>query len=321
MDFNSKYIAFFIFTFFTFFSGCSFHTSSSENTYENLVINLPKWPEENFPSLSRWLIQIESSEISQEFSIQESSFNIQVHKNQPMTIVAIPLTFIKNTSNETQFFYPAGNIYPYFWENLENEKKLDGQLQLTWEAGFSALLMKSLFKSRIETGITDEHMNQFIASFNWKKFQRSIEERIQKGIDSFTENENPQFYNPWLLSKEVLLENLSNAIYISSYLDLKSILSVPIANTPLSNMDSLYSPFIPENQIIMEHQILTVQKNKPYTLLGNETFSAIITCSSKKKLSVQLIYLPIFIDDYENKENIKHNTLNFCNSAFMQLRK
>jgi len=309
MNCFTKYIA--LFFVFSFFTGCSFVSEKlEENSCENILFLLPEWPEDEFPALSRWLVEIESQTISQKFYTNESKISLTVRENQPLCIVATPVTLIKNSEKETQFFYPAGNIYPFFWEEPSDQmdNNLDGKISLTWNGRFTASVMKSIFKSRLETGVTAQHINDFIDSFNWQKIQESIENQIIAGINSYRKKDDssetetaqkPQFYNPWLIDKEVLLENLSNAIFNTTYLNVKNILSVPLENLKLENVSSLYVPFVPENMILQENQIVTVQKNKTSSLMANETFSIQVKCSSIKNVSVQTLYLPILIDDYE----------------------
>jgi len=285
-----KYIPFYIAVFLCLFVSCSQNLST-----EIITVSLPEYPPKTentqaYPELSRWYIQVQSQNFSQHFYTKQNQFSLEVNKNQPLSITATPITFIQNDeipNQENLFFHPAGAIYPMNWENQI--------INLTWNQGFSASLMETLFLSTTETGVTTEHMNQFLSSFNWKKLQDSIDEKVSQSYDSQT------FYNPWQIDRERLLENLSCAIFSADYLKTKNLLTIQINQLKLteSSSRSLISSFIPENQFIQDQGILTVQKNQTSTYLINQKYAARITASSAKKVLLDLLYLPIFNDEYE----------------------
>ncbi len=285
-------IAFFLLTLLSFIIiACSQNPSSSAPT-EDLLIQLPQFPQTpSYPRLSRWLIQIESQNLSQSYSTTEQSFYLSLPKNQPAAITATPITFIGQTSEETVFFKPAGTIYPYEW-NL-------GTLALTWECGFAASLMNSIFQSRKETEFSDEYINNFAASFNWKKLQSTILQKTEK-------IEPDVFYNPWQLDRTLILENLSNGIFSADYLKTKYIISLELADLAIPETSIIISSYIPENQRIEKSGILSVRKNtEEFFILKNQkspsqkAYALKLICSSTKKVSLQVINLPILLDVYE----------------------
>jgi len=251
---------------------------------EEVTFILPQWPPQSelkiqYPVLSKWLVQVEGPDISQEFFTDETKLEITLPKNIPCSITAAPIT------NTTSFFYPAGTIYPY-------EITTELEQKLTWENGYVATLMQSIYKSPIETGITSEHIQNFQKSFNWKKCQ----DYIQKQINS----EGEKFYNPWQINTQALLENLCYASFSTTYLTPKNIYTVSLDTAGLLQCKSVLSRYIPENQNIIENKVLTLQKNKMELFMCEEKYCAQITCSSSKKVSVAYTYLPILYLSYEN---------------------
>ncbi len=250
------------------------------------------------PPLSRWLIQIQSGEILETFFTTESRFCISVPKNQPLSITAEPLTKIKSNdgceNKETCFFYPAGAIYPYDFENKTQK------LELTWQKGCTARLMQNILQERLETKISDEKINDFLKSFNWKKLQETISQKIESNLENLnSDSENTKFYNPWQIDFQNLLENLCNGKFSSSYLEAKNVISLDIdsdffANTGLNESGKLLSPYIPENFIMQNFNKISMQKNVTKILNYENSYAVQITISQSKKMSVALTYMPIF---------------------------
>lgn len=275
--------------------------SSSTETFR---IELPDWPpEDNFnefyPSLKKWIITIRTQNFSYKFSTSKNHFFLKVAKNITTSICAYPITNLKN-SKPCAYFFPAGGIYPYFWEHSENSQF--GNLKLSWESGFASEIIQNLYNSNVETGVTEKHINDFMQSFNWKKFQETINKRISSGIDTF---ENPQitskFYNPWQIERQSLLENLSCAAFNTNLLNTKNILQVETKVLKLPENTQILCPFVPENQILAKYNSISFVKNQQSILLCDNEYGALISCSSAKKVLHQIIYMPIFIDDYETQ--------------------
>ncbi|MCR4742903.1 MAG: hypothetical protein K5866_08570 [Treponema sp.] len=266
---------------------------------EEVVVELPGWPpednlQEKYPALDKWLIEINSKLLSKKFYTCRESFILRTYKNQPVSILAKPLTILSNNST-CQFFYPAGTLYPYEWK--------DSAIKLKWELGFSADLMKSLFLSPLLLGISPEELNYYLMTFNWKKFNSIIQEKIQNSIFEFSEDfKSATFYNPWQSDQKKLLENLSSSKFSQNLLKTKNVVNLPLDNIGLPPCQSIFSPFIPENQILGHYGIFALKKEEDQILMLDNEFADIINSPSIKKVSHHLIYMPIFIDDYENTD-------------------
>lgn len=277
---------------------------------EEITVLLPVFPDSpGYPQLSRWLIHIEAKEISESFFISES-FQLSLLKNEPVSITATAITYTGDNQDETVFFKPAGAVYPYEWN--------EDEIQLTWEGGFAASLMESIFKSCRENHISSSHMNDFISSFNWEKLQTAVINNINKSIESFlTDDETVQakFYNPWQIDRQKLLENLTNKIFSADYLKTKNVYSVNLSLFGFSSEISVISSFIPENEILLNYDAVSLQKNVAENFLiserhgvsaenaggstnTNTDYILRVTCASAKKVSLEVVNLPIFIEEY-----------------------
>ena len=313
---------FFIFTFFGVILATSCNSDSFFN--EEITVELPPWNVEceeqcsvlrasqasdrqcsvfrasevlspALPQLSRWLIQIQSGEILETFFTTEGQFCISVPKNQPLSITATPLTKIKSDDGnlETCFFYPAGAIYPYDFENKTQK------IELTWQKGCTASLMQNILQG-LESEISGEKINDFLKSFNWKKLQETLSQKIESNLENLNSDAgNTKFYNPWQIDFQNLLENLCNGKFSSSYLEAKNVISLSIdseffKNAGLSECAKLWSPYIPENFVMRKFNQISVQKNITKILNYENSYAVQITISQSKKMSVALTYMPIF---------------------------
>lgn len=275
-----------------FISGCSNNHVFDE---EEIVISLPSWPPENaslsdYPQLSRWKITVASADQNDCFYVYPSSYDktqdkpqteplhFTVKKNQPFCITAKPITLIEE-SKESAYFYAAGYLYPFHVDS--NGFLLE---EATWEQGFLADTMCKIIFSKKETGISNERLNKFLKSFNWKKAEESIESKIPE-------------LNPWLIDSTRLLENLCYGNFKSSYLNVTGTFTYNLS-TIFPNEEIKYlSPFIPENEILCSNPQIKLKKNVPTLLSDGKTKAAIICCTSAKKMSLEFIYMPIYIED------------------------
>lgn len=259
---------------------------------EIITIPLPQWPSANseskYPELSRWLLKCGSSTFfsSQYLSPQTKMISFTVKKNQPFCATLLPITKLSQNENtfEVSYFHSAGYIYPY-------KNSIQG---FTWEQGYLADIMLKIIKSKDETGLTNENINTFLSSFNWKKAQETIENKIN-------EKDNEKFYNPWLIETSTLLENLSYGYFKSTYLNNTSCYSINVQtlfpDTNCSNHFFPLSPFIPENKKLIETNQITIKKNIPTLLSDGKTGGALITIHSIKNISKEIVIMPIYIED------------------------
>ena len=275
---------------------CSVPRASQTSDRQCSVLRASEVSSPALPQLSRWLIQIQSGEILETFFTTEDRFCISVPKNQPLSITATPLTKIKSDDGnlETCFFYPAGAIYPYDFENKSQK------IELTWQKGCTASLMQNILQGRLESEISGEKINDFLKSFNWKKLQETLSQKIESNLENLNSDaENTKFYNPWQIDFQNLLENLCNGKFSSSYLEAKNVIRLSIdseffENAGLPQCAKLWSPYIPENFVMRKFNQISVQKNITKILNYENSYAVQITISQSKKMSVALTYMPIF---------------------------
>ena len=254
-------------------AGCKF---SSFSTTEKVTFYLPQLP----PSgCTYWQISASCPWEVQTFTTTASSFQLQLSKNQPVSVLAQPITKLANNS-KLQFFKPAGTIYPYDFDS-------DSSCQtLSWENGFSADIMNRLIANGLENQLPPEQINTYISSFNWKKLMETISINQQKNLEELELNLTDNFYNPWQLDSTRLLENLSTQSFSSTYLTPTNLYTVTL-DFPLT------SSYIPMNHYLEGNHPLTLKKNEPELFLYQENYGVLITGSSGKNISLQWIYVPI----------------------------
>lgn len=278
--------------------GCSFSNESSIN--EDITVILPQWPPEDclmneYPLLSRWEISVCSSNTQEIFYLQKNDFSITVKKNEPVSILAFPVTWVQNNDEyyETDFFYPAGGIYPF--------SKVDGNsISLNWKDGFCAKCLQSILLSKNETSISEELLISFSGRFNWKKMIEEIENEIQLSIVQ----ENSAFYNPWLIDSHKLLTNLSEKNFSKTLLSLKNCTEICLDRNDLifyeqkSNEklieSTLFSRFIPENEYLSQKKKIFIKKESSCLITTGKNFGILFSSDSQKKVSKEIVLLPIY---------------------------
>lgn len=249
---------------------------------ESLELSLPQWPPQDsfteaYPPLSRWQIQFTGAEEQNSFFTTDSTVRVQVKKNRPFCIIAQPVTFTSD-SNECTYFKPAGYLYT------------EASHKITWEQGYLAGIMKKLFREGLAEYNSPVDVEYYAGTFNWKKAQETIDKKI---------NSSSLFYNPWLLSDTVVLEGISSRSFKASLLNSTGCTALP-ASTLTSNLPSDYiflSSFIPENFSLSEKKQFTVMKNSPIIIGDGSNSGYFVTYKSSKNISLEFIYLPIYIED------------------------
>ncbi len=258
--------------------------------FEDVEFLLPEFSSDLNYELKEWHIHIEGIGYSSEFYTTSGCVHLSVVKNEPLCVVATPIFFDKSDSNKTGriFYKPAGSIYPYESYSVNN---LTFQ-QLKWECGFTADLMKSLFMEN--AGNNEITISQFISTFNWQKLQCEIDKKIEESkLTFFNNSENPIFYNPWLLDKEYLLKNISDSSFSSTYLNLKSVLSVD-SNILNIGEELIESSFVPENNIIKEFQKIIVKKKVDSYFAMADDKEIKVNAVSQKNVSHEYVSMPIY---------------------------
>ena len=294
----------------------------------------------NYPELAKWIIRIRGEELDKKMEVfvdgldgsesntvgldesssyirgKQFSISLEVAKNKPLSITATPITLNKN-NQPVEFFKCAGAIYPQNYEVVKNKGKFwqgnKGNVQVTWENGFSAQIMQTLYDSATQSGYDEQMIQDFIAHFNWKKLQQYI----QTQIDSFKENMQaemntqtnadtqatslPLFYNPWLLDMQTVLEKIAMRDFTATALNFKNTFQISLEEKLYrensSNSVSVMSSFVPENLFIQKYGTISLAKDKASLFSLDNLYGAIFTGTSAKNVSIEYVFLPIFIND------------------------
>lgn len=306
---NTKFIIWWILTSAlllpVFLTGCkSFLPDSTE---KEITVKLPDWPPDdsftsNYPQLSRWKITLANADNTTSFFTTSKTLSLTVDKNQPFCILAQPLTFLDQNlypeKSESDYFKPAGFLYPYM-EKVENTQNQTSN-QITWEQGFLAYQMIKIISGKIETGVSESHTNSFLSSFNWKKAQETIENKISASqLQEQTEvsKETTAVFNPWLIDSYKLLDNLCYGNFKSSFLNITGTYTYELNKLFPNGELSVLSSFIPENKTLAQNPHILLQKNSDNFLSNAKNKAVIINCYSAKKVSLVFIFMPIFIED------------------------
>ncbi len=251
---------------------------------ESICLTLPCWPPEDslsssYPKLSRWLICIKGGEEEQTFYTTDLSLSISVKKNRPFCLLAQPITLLSDGS-ECAFFKPAGFLYPFSLSRNQKEN------EISWEEGFLADVMKTFFTEGLSESLSPADIEYLVSTFNWKKAQESIDKKITES--------NKCFYNPWLLSKSKILEGISALSFKAGMLSLSGTSPMDASLLPSG---TFLSTFIPENQFISHKNQFTVLKNTPLLIGDGQKYGILITYKTSKNISLEFIFLPIYIED------------------------
>ena len=262
-----------------FFTGCNFPAIT--NSSESIVITLPEWPPEDslsasYPTLSRWKISVTSADSHYHFYTKENQLYLTVNRNRPLCILAQPVTQMAD-NKECAFFKPAGLIYP--WNS--------GNYKASWEQGFLSDVMTKLIIDSKENCIAPEETEYLAASFNWKKAQKIIEDKIKE--------ENPSvFYNPWLINYDAFLQNLSVSQFKQSLLNITGTVSISPSFLPET---TTFSSFIPENSLHRPNGSFSIKKNQPSLFYYGKDRGLLILYKSEKNISLEPVYMPIYIEE------------------------
>lgn len=239
-----------------------------------------------YPPLSRWKIIVSTVQDSQTFYTTDSYLEWTFQKNQPASVTIQPITLLEDGS-ESEYFYPAGFVYPSDTPTaIEIE---NGQVQATWDQGFLSEILRRAISSKNETGVSDSRLADFLSSFNWQKAKKTINEKIEKSL----ENETEACFNPWQIDSSRLLDNLCYGNFKISYLNVTDCQTYLLSE--LFDDDFLpLSPFIPENQLLYEKGKIKIKKNTAVLIGDGHKNAFIFYCKSAKNISRDFIYMPIY---------------------------
>ncbi len=259
--------------------GCTYSAENLPAKKECIKIALPVWPpkddfSECYPPLSRWKINIRGAEIQEAFYTKEESVTVYTDKNRPFCLLAQPL-ILSDDARESDFFKPAGFIYS---SNKE---------AASWEEGFLASLMNKLFSDGIQNHIPTSETEYLISIFNWKKASQSMQKKV---------TDSP--YNPWLLDSAKILEGINTQEFKSGFLNMQGVMEIEVELPLLSSYIPENSRFCKNGQFLIKKDNLSLfyicndNKNEITSGLG-----LIINCQNTKKVSLEFIFLPIYIED------------------------
>ena len=141
--------------------------------------------------------------------------------------------------------------------------------KITWSGGFAAHIFNTI----------PEH-----EQFNWEKLLETLE----------------SCENPWLLDSQEVLEGIAYHNFTANKLKLSGSINVALDF-------EVFSSYVPENQVIQESGTVKVMKNQPELFAlavlrepqGPQLFAyaVIISASSSKKISLDLVSMPIFKEE------------------------
>ena len=295
--------------------------SESFREEDDVRFSLPEWPPEYgdkdlYPELLAW--QITTNVVRNQLvnpDVQEIKVSIPKNKPfylmaQPVTRVAQPVTKVAQSQVQTQsqpqsqtqsqsqctFFHCAGGIYPYCYERSGK----NGDVKVSWEQGFSAYLMDSMFLSAnsfygssdsesVNVSEKSEYEN-YLASFNWKKFSETIQAKTT--IDPSAEAQKV-FYNPWHTDLSSIKQGIAYKNFSATLLNQKNCFSVVLEVEDYGANKGALSPYIPENEIIHNFSQFSLKKDEANYFSVNNQYQMIIRGSSAKNLSIEYIFLPI----------------------------
>jgi len=273
-----------------FFTASACRQEAESPIEESLELSLPSWPPEDslsayYPPLSRWKIKVSQAQDSYSFFTCENKIIVPVKRNRPLSITATPITLLED-GNECSYFLPAGYLYPFCSQN-----------KLSWEEGFLAEMMAQLFTEGRNQALAPIDIEYLTASFNWKKAQEAINTRLS--------GNNRLFYNPWLLDKGLFLEGIASGSFKTTYLTLRGssgleedfLLRESGINQAESYEKRFLSAFIPENFYLENKKQFTVIKNTPILIADAKKYGIFINLKSSKNISLEFIFLPIYIED------------------------
>ena len=252
----------------------------TEPEQQTIRLELPAWPD-YLPELTGWQIELQQAGNSK--IIDATSLSIRVPRNKPLCIIAQPLV-LQSTAYKSGFFKCAGGLYPYMYSSEQET------LKLTWQGGFAATLMKSIIISGEKAGYSQEFTQQTIAQFNWERLVEILEENQAQ--------QEPPWYNPWLLNMQQVLEGIAWHNFSATKLKMSGTLDVELEFP-------VFSSYIPENEKIRESEAqgqrcVTIKKDNPSLFaLADGQFSTgiLIYGTSVKNISLEFISLPIYINE------------------------
>ena len=214
-----------------------------------MEFELPLWPD-YLPELEGWKISGVTELVEVPPDRKHVSFRLP--RNKPVCIIATPVT-------QTNFFKPAGTIYPY-------------SQKITWTGGYAAYLFTILPESE---------------QFNWEKCLETLEQKQET------------FYNPWLLNTQDILEGIAYQDFTATKLRLSGTLQIPLEFGVYSSYVPENQEFGPENCVVTVKkgvpELFALRQSSALRHgSGTTEYGLIICATSAKNISLDLVSMPIF---------------------------
>lgn len=225
---------------------------------ETVEFELPEWPG-YLPELLGW--KLEKNGVP-ELAVPELGRRVEGQGSHAKSLTLrldknVPCSITVTPVTEVPFFKPAGTIYPY-------------SQKITWSGGYAAKIFNTITES---------------SQFNWEKLLEKLE----------------SCENPWLLDSQEVLEGIAYHNFNANKLKLSGVVTVPLDF-------GVYSSYVPENQVFLESGTISVIKNQPELFVlrhdeafiqdsGLPVFAIIISASSAKKISLEVVSMPIFKEE------------------------
>ena len=231
---------------------------------ELVEFELPQWPE-YLPELQGWQVALREPQGPQT-SPQGPQTSPQGQGERHISLRLPknqPACIIATPITQNQFFKPAGTIYPY-------------SQKITWSGGYAAQLY---------TIIPDSEQ------FNWEKLLETLEQKQNDALTQQTQAPEP-FYNPWLLDSEQILESIAYHNFTATKLKSSQTICIPLDF-------EVFSSYVPENEFFKQKNqtCVTVKKGQPELFVLPHEYAIIISATSTKNISLEVISMPIFKED------------------------
>ncbi len=285
------------------------------------------------PPLSRWKIIVSTIQDSKTFYTTDSCLEWTFQKNQPASVTIQPITLLED-GRESEYFYPAGFVYPAAWSESSLESTKDSSTSDTTDAtsspenqttvaqNFSAQTATSQNASANTSPAVEIENGQVQAT--WEQgflseiLRRAISSKNETGVSDSRLADFLSSFN-WQKAQKTIREKLENSLeneteacfnpwqIDSSHLldnlcygNFKiSYLNVTECQTYL--LSELFdddflpiSPFIPENQVLYEKGKIKIKKNTAVLIGDGHKNAFVFYCKSAKNISRDIIYMPIY---------------------------
>ena len=138
--------------------------------------------------------------------------------------------------------------------------------KITWSGGYAAKLYSIIPDCE---------------QFNWEKLLETLEQK-----------QTEPFYNPWLLDSQQVLEGIAYRNFTATKLKTSQTICIPLDF-------EVFSSYVPENEYFKQKNqtCVTVKIGQPELFTLSHEYAIIISATSTKNISLEVISMPIFKED------------------------